>query len=246
MTLTEFLYPLRKNKYEDLIIATMYYLEKYEGQKIFTTTEIMDALKQAGISRSKKINVADVLARAIPNVEKITIARMNSWKLTITGRNVLRGIENIDIEQLEIIHDTSKLEVVINSISDENIADYIQEAVNCLSINALRAAVVFVWAGAVRSIQEKVLAKGLKTVNDVLLKRDKNTRKIKKIDDFAYVKESMLLLVAQDLGVFDKGERDILGEALNLRNKCGHPGKYNPGLLKVSSFIEDVVSIVFS
>jgi hypothetical protein len=36
-----------------------------------------------------------------------------------------------------------------------------------------------------------------------------------------------------------------LEEALNLRNRCGHPTKYRPGEKKVSSFIEDVAGIVF-
>jgi len=48
------------------------------------------------------------------------------------------------------------------------------------------------------------------------------------------------------LFVLDKNEKDILEEALNLRNKCGHPGKYKLGPKKVSSFIEDIVNIVFS
>ena len=51
--------------------------------------------------------------------------------------------------------------------------------------------------------------------------------------------------MAQDLGLFDKAEKTTLGEALDLRNRCGHPSKYVPGVKKVSSFIEDVVGIVF-
>ena len=30
------------------------------------------------------------------------------------------------------------------------------------------------------------------------------------------------------------------------RNRCGHPGKYKPGVKQVSSFIEDIISIVFA
>jgi len=35
-------------------------------------------------------------------------------------------------------------------------------------------------------------------------------------------------------------------EALDLRNRCGHPTNYRPGVKRVSSFIEDVVGIVLS
>ena len=48
-----------------------------------------------------------------------------------------------------------------------------------------------------------------------------------------------------DLGEFDKNEKDTIEEALNLRNRCGHPGKYRPGIKKASSFIEDIISVVF-
>jgi hypothetical protein len=70
-------------------------------------------------------------------------------------------------------------------------------------------------------------------------------REIKKADDFAYIKESVLLLAAEGVGVLDKNQRTTLGEALDLRNKCGHPTKYAPGIHKASSFVEDVTGIVF-
>lgn len=62
---------------------------------------------------------------------------------------------------------------------------------------------------------------------------------------FAYIKNRITLLGAMELGIVDKNQKDILIENLNLRNKCGHPGKYKPGPKKASSFIEDIVSIVF-
>jgi hypothetical protein len=53
-------------------------------------------------------------------------------------------------------------------------------------------------------------------------------------------------MALQDLALIDKGEKATLEEALNLRNRCGHPTRYKPGVKKASSFIEDVVGIVFS
>jgi hypothetical protein len=74
---------------------------------------------------------------------------------------------------------------------------------------------------------------------------DSKAREIKKPDDFAYIKESILLLGAEGVAVLDKNQRTTLEDALGLRKKCGHPTKYSPGILKASSFIEDVTSIVF-
>ena len=66
------------------------------------------------------------------------------------------------------------------------------------------------------------------------------------VSDFAYIKESIQLLAARELGILDKSEKDTLEEALDLRNRCGHPSKYRPGVKKVSAFMEDMVSIVFA
>ena len=134
----------------------------------------------------------------------------------------------------------------VSSITNREIADYVQEAIKCLSVGSLRAAVVFVWVGTVRQIQSQVMRHAAKSVNKALKKYDSNARTVKRTDDLAYVKESTLLLVAQDLGIYDKGQRSTLEDALNLRNKCGHPGRYRPGPKKVSSFIEDVGGIVFT
>lgn len=67
-----------------------------------------------------------------------------------------------------------------------------------------------------------------------------------KLEDFAYIRDATALLAFQELGILDKGEKTTLAEALDLRNRCGHPTKYVPGVKKASSFIEDVVGIVFT
>ena len=77
------------------------------------------------------------------------------------------------------------------------------------------------------------------------MKFDPKAKPIKKVDDLVLVKESVLLLSLQELGLVDKNQRSVLEDCLNLRNKCGHPGKYKVGEKKVSSFIEDLVGIVF-
>lgn len=82
-------------------------------------------------------------------------------------------------------------------------------------------------------------------MNAAVQKYDPDVGEVKKIDDLSYLKETKLLLVALELRIVDKNERGILQESLDLRNKCGHPGKYFPGAKKASSFIEDVVGIVY-
>jgi hypothetical protein len=101
------------------------------------------------------------------------------------------------------------------------------------------------WTGAVRTLQSAALAKGKKRLNDALLIHDPKARNVGKIDDFAYIKDATLLLALFDLNIVDKGQKGTLEENLNLRNRCGHPTKYRPGVNKASSFIEGVLGIVF-
>jgi len=247
MTLVEFLHPIIKQPIRDLCLAVLYFEQRYSHRNALTVEEIRILLKRAHAPQAGKVNLADVLAKSAPYVD-VAGKQGNRflWSLTSTGQTYLRSILGLPEADIEIEHDVSSLESLFTSISDKDVAEYIQESVKCLSVGALRAAVVFLWAGAVRKIQEDVMTHGTTNVNAALQKHDHGARIIGKLDDFAYVKESTLLLVAQELGVFDKNEKGTLEEALNLRNKCGHPGKYSPGPKKVSSFIEDVTGIIFA
>ena len=95
-------------------------------------------------------------------------------------------------------------------------------------------------------LHDEALQKGDIALNRALTKQDPKARQVKKIEDFAWVKDRTFLDACPELGVLDKGEKDTLVEALGLRNRCGHPTKYKPGANKARSFIEDVVGIVFS
>jgi hypothetical protein len=145
----------------------------------------------------------------------------------------------------EMEHSVTSLESIAAKITNGDVRDYILESIKCLRFDALRPAIVFLWAGAVSVLREKCVAKGLPQINTAIRVHDSRAREIKKSDDFAYIKESILLLGAEGVGVLDKNERTTLEDALNLRNKSGHPTKYNPGIVKASSFVEDVIGIVF-
>jgi hypothetical protein len=76
-------------------------------------------------------------------------------------------------------------------------------------------------------------------------KHDPKARGVAKLEDFAGVKDKTALLAFREVGLLDKRQWATLQEGLDLRNRCGHPTKYRPGAAKASSFVEDVVGIVF-
>jgi hypothetical protein len=246
MTLVEFLAPLRRSSNRDKILALLYYKHRYDKIASLAVQDIRTALRSARVTAWRSINVADVLAKSGHYVDSVG-ARGNRllWKLTDSGAAHVRTLLNLPEAQPEVEHDVSSLSAVAAKIRNKEARDYVEEAIKCLQIGARRAAVVFLWVGAVRVLQTKMIRKPTTTLNAAVQKHDPKARKISSIDHFSYIKDKTLLLAAQELGLLDKSEKDTLQEALDLRNRCGHPAKYTPGEKKVSSFIEDLVQVGF-
>ncbi|HKV95941.1 MAG TPA: hypothetical protein VJR90_00435 [Gammaproteobacteria bacterium] len=246
MTLVEFIAPLLNKKHQDRILAVLYYRERYEQKTALTVDEIRQGLKNARSKGWAKANVADVLSKSGALVDtKRLQGKRHLWNLTDSGREHVRTLLGLPEADVEIEHDVGTLENLVTKVADPDVRDYLDEALKCLQVGALRASTVFVWVAAIRTIQTSLLTKGTTVLSAAIQKHDPKARPIKTLDDFAYVKDATSLLAAKDLGVLDKNEKDTLTEALNLRNRCGHPGKYRPGIKKVSAFVEDITSIVF-
>jgi hypothetical protein len=248
VTFVEFLYPLRKGKWRDLVLATLFFHTQFKGANGMTGAEIKTALRQAKIPNAKKINVNDVINKSAPFVHSPGGKESGAFvfELTDTGEKHVRELLDLPAPDLGVQQDVSALRALSDKISDETVKGFIEEAITCLRANALRAALVFLWSGAIRTLHEEALTKGEATVNGAIQKQAPKAREVKKVEDFAWIKDRTFLDACPDMNVLDKGEKDTLVEALNLRNRCGHPTQYRPGVQKARSFIEDVVGIVFA
>jgi len=136
-------------------------------------------------------------------------------------------------------------EQAILGIPDKDEADYLKEALVCMNAGSLRAGIIFAWNAAVLNLRKKAFGHGKVTLNNALKKFNPNAKQIKKIEDFAYINDALLLQSAQELAIIDKGEKDSLEDCLDTRNKCGHPGNYRPKSLKAASIMEELITIVF-
>jgi hypothetical protein len=247
VTLVEFLAPLAKKTHQDRVLSVLYYRERYEQKTALTVDEIRQALKSARAKGWAKVNVADVLSKSGSLVDTGGLqGKKRLWNLTDSGREHVRNLLGLPKADVEVEHDVGTLEDVVAKVTDPDVRDYLEEAVKCLQVGSLRACTVFVWVAAIRTVQAAIIAKGSAAATAALQKHDPKTRPIHSLDDFAHVKDATALLAAKDLGILDKNQKDTLVEALNLRNRCGHPGKYRPGVKKVSAFVEDITSIVFA
>jgi hypothetical protein len=90
------------------------------------------------------------------------------------------------------------------------------------------------------------MSKGPGPVTAALQEHDPKARTAKSFDGFAQIKDATTLFAVKELGILDKNRKETVIEALNLRNRCGHPGNYRSGVKKVSAFVEDITSFVFA
>jgi hypothetical protein len=247
MTLVEFIAPLRNSSNQAKCLAILYFQHRYAHADSLTVEDIRQCLRNARVQKFSRINVADVLAKSGHYVDSPgSKGNRRLWKLTSSGMQQVRNWLKLPQAEPEIEHDISTLAGITGKVTNHDVRAYLDEAIMCLQIGALRASVVFLWTGAIRVLQQDILSShGSSKINSALQKHDQKARNVSKVDDFAYIKDKITLLAAQELGVLDKGQRETLEEALNLRNRCGHPTRYRPGVKKVSSFVEDVIGIVF-
>ena len=226
MTLVEFLAPLAKKTHQDRVLAVLYYRERYEQKTALTVDEVRQGLRNARAKRWAKVNVADVLSKSGPLVDTSGLqGKKRLWNLTDSGREHVRALLGLPKADVEVEHDVGTLEDVVATVTDAEVRDYLEEALKCLQVGSLRGCTVFVWVAAIRTIQSNMMSKGPNAVTTALQKHDPKARAIKSLDHFAHVKDATALLAAKDLGILDKNQKDTLTEALNLRNRCGHPGK---------------------
>ncbi len=248
-TLLEFVRPLLKGSRRELCLAAMFYLLHENGTEQCAASELKAALMAARIPKAKTFNVADALGKAgdLVSTHEKNVSKANLWHLTESGDRQVRKKLAIaaDAAEIEIKNDISVMDTLVASVGDDVVPSYLEESVLAYGVGALRASVVFLWSGAIRHLQDKALAMGVPALNAALLRHDPKARHVGKIEDYSGVKDVIQLLGFREIGLIDKGEWATLQEGLDLRNRCGHPTKYKPGVKKASAFIEDVVGIAF-
>jgi hypothetical protein len=226
VTLVEFLAPVaRSGTNLDRVLGVLYFVARYEQVVALTSEQIKVNLRRARVKGAKTVNVSDVLSKS---GHFATLAgeagRAKLWALTDAGSASVRKTLGLPEGDVEIEHDVGVLNKLVAKLSNPDVRGYFEEAIKCLQVGSLRACVVFVWAGTIRTIQERIILKGSIAVTAALKAHNPKAREVKTINDLAYSRESEQLQIAQDLGLIDKGEKRVLGDALDLRNNCGHPG----------------------
>jgi hypothetical protein len=243
ITDAEFMHPFKRAPQKDQVQAALYYRKHFRGDEHMTATEIRALLARARISGIKGHNITRSLTRSVPNVHQA--GERSAWEITGTGERYLMEKYKLEGPPNRVGEaDVAALKRLAARVGDEATRGYVEEAILCLSIGARRAAVVFLWTGAVSSVRDVVWQQGASTIEAGLQTRNPKA-KFRKKADFENVKDSDLIQIVQDFEIYDKSQKKRLGKALDLRNDCGHPVKYRPGEKKVASFIEDLIGVVW-
>lgn len=140
--------------------------------------------------------------------------------------------------------DVRILRNLVDRIKDNDERNYFYEAIDCFGCGALRAGIILIWIAVMMKIQTDCL-RNIDNLNAAIIRHFPKARIVDTIDDFAYIRDDVILKAAHDLGNFDKNQTAQLQECLNLRNQCAHPGNYTPGIQKVQSFVEVIIQIVY-
>jgi len=139
---------------------------------------------------------------------------------------------------------------LLKKVKNKDEKEFIEEAIKCLSVGSGRSTIIMLWCATSYKIYREIERMGLNNFNKIYNKKYSNKKNkpklLKKIDDFEYYPDSEVLIISEDLGIFDRTQRRILEDCLKLRNMCAHPGKYKPKEHKINSFIEDILEIVFN
>lgn len=178
---------------------------------------------------------------------KLSASTIHKWlRIGKNGRQVLFSpLDKLQAQSTHPGQDVNYLRESLTSITNSDILDHLNEAIDCYSIGAIRAAIIFFWNAAMITIQNHCKTHSIEEINNQLLTKSHPNKTIKNIDEIEMLKDSVILDLALRLGIYDRNIKNVLMECLGLRNKCGHPGQYRPGEKKILAFFEDITKHVF-
>ena len=246
----EFLKPLRRESITSRTLAAAYFLVEHQNQSQITTADVKSVFKTIRDKRGESANISQIFSACAASGyfhnTKVKRGPTILWELTETGRAEVQAVLGIDSTVGELDAEIRSLTAHVNDLTNADVRDYLAEAIACLRVSALRAAIVFVWAGAVWTVQEWLMTQPLDNVNEEIRRHQPKAKEVRKIDDFAYINDSTILIVARDLGLWDKGEHQIVEQALQIRNQCGHPSRFKVSVSRSRSLIEELFGLVFT
>ena len=207
-----------------------------------SVSQIKDAAASAGFREPKNKNWN--LSQLLGGSKGKAIRTDTGWELTDVGKLHLRtlGVSNISPAVMQVAID---LRSHLQTISDPQTRDFVEEAIKCHEAGLYRSAVVMSWLGAMDVLHKHVHANHLATFNAEAKRVDAKWKTAVTTDDLGRMTEANFLDRLAAISVIGKNRKVELQNALNLRNGCGHPNSLKVGANKSAAHIETLLENVF-
>lgn len=171
------------------------------------------------------------------------------------SKSYLDNIHEVYIYDLRHKIDETNIEVgfvnnltdKVDKISEEKYAEYLNEAIRCVQVNAYRGAVVLGWQAAVFALYKELDAHS----EPIHVAYQKKFGTLPDFDintfwDFQKIQDKNILILAESAGIIDKSLKDVLKDEKNIRNKAAHPGKFDVGPNRVKAFLETIMELILA
>jgi hypothetical protein len=200
---------------------------------------IMERAREAGCNMSKW-NIADILTKA----KGITIRLPAGHEVSEKGYARLEqlGVSKLPAAAAKIAQDLRKH---MANIKDDTTRAFVEEAIKCHEAALYRSAIVMSWIAAAAVLQQEVVAKHLAAFNAEVVRIDKKWKPATTTDDVGKMREAEFLDRLVGIKMIGKNVKTQLGNALDLRNGCGHPNSLKVGANAVAAHIEMLLLNVF-
>ena len=217
-------------------------LSTSEG-KAKSTAEIREIAVANGLRSAKTWKPSSILASGAGGASLAALLA-DGWQLTSAGASRVQAIFG-SINIPPTAKPAQDLRAHLQKIRQADTHAFLSEAVSCLEMGHLRAAVVLSWVGAVSQLYEHVVKTELGSFNAEALRRDPKWKLARTADDLARMKEHEFLNMLETLSILGKNVKTELQNALSLRNACGHPNSLKIGNSRVAAHIEVLLLNVF-
>ena len=196
---------------------------------------------EAGFKLAKKWNFTSIFNRS----KGLAISVPGGWEITSSGQAHLSnlGVAKISPAAVQVASD---LRALLQNISNQEVRNYVEEAIKCYESELYNSAIVMSWLAAIAVLHTYVVKNALAQFNTEAKRINPKWRDATNSDGLGEMKEFEFLDRLVGISVIGKNRKEELQKALKLRNGSGHPNSLVIGPNMVLAHIESLLLNVFN
>lgn len=223
---------------KDQILWLCFYLQKVNGS--FTASQVFDCIEKLGTRRMARL--PQFLSEKTKGKNALMIKVNTGYAIE---RKHFAALESKLGTVPKVKEVSSSLEALAGKITDLYERQFLEEALICYRAGAGRGAILMLWELTFYHLQKHIFDAHLAEFNVAIVAKNlKGVKTISTLDDFAEIKESLVIEFAKSAGIISGDTRKILDEKLGIRNSASHPSRIVFDIHKVTEFALDLMNNV--